>query len=42
MVGLGAKRDVEGCFELFVVVVKCPKGLSGRGEQRDVENNEPF
>ena len=30
-------RKAEGCFELFVVVVKCMKGLSGRGEQKDVE-----
>ena len=29
MVGLGGNREAEGYFELFVVVIKCAKGLSG-------------
>ena len=32
IVGLGGNREAEGYFELLVVVVKCAKGLSGRGE----------
>ena len=37
-VGLcGGNRKAEGCFELFVMVVGWMKGLSGQGEQRDVE-----
>jgi len=35
-VGLGGgSREAEGCFELFVVVEKRMKGLSGRDEQKD-------